>query len=71
VRRARGELPAAEAALAEAVAMQPNAERLARLAMVRAALGRRDAALADLRQALELQPGHPLAAAELARLDGR
>mgnify|MGYP005849255605 CR=1 FL=1 len=68
VRRARGELPQAEAALAQAVTLQPNADRLTRLAMVRAAMGRRDEALADLRRALELQPGYAPARQELERI---
>jgi len=71
VERGRGDLPAAERALRAAVAAQPTAERLTRLAMVHAAMGRRDEAAEGLRRALALDPAHALARAEQRRLAAR
>jgi tetratricopeptide (TPR) repeat protein len=71
VRRARNELPQAEAALARAVQLQPNADRLARLGTVRAAMGKREEAIADLRRAAQMDASNAMARQELQRLGVR
>ncbi len=64
----RGELQEAEVALARAVALRPGADTLTRLAAVRAELGRKAEAKADVERALQLDPGYLPAREELARL---
>jgi tetratricopeptide (TPR) repeat protein len=71
VRRARNELPQAEAALVRAVELQANADRLARLGVVRAAQGKRNEAIADLRRALQADANNAMARQELQRLGVR
>lgn len=64
----RGDFQEAETALARAVALRASAASLTRLAAVRAELGRKAEAMADIERALQIDPGYQPAREELARL---